>query len=175
MLAIALVPAAANADIGVRPAIAADDVTIQSFFGTYEGRTLMPMGEPHNRGLRVVIRPVGALGFTVEWLTALHKTGEQPEDKLQAIDFEPTGRPNVYAAAHGSASPGPADGEPYAWARLTGKTLSVNVLTIDDNGDYVVQTYDRTLTASGMNLDFLRVRNGLIERQIKGSLKRIGN
>jgi hypothetical protein len=52
--------------------------------------------------------------------------------------------------------------------------LTVNLLTIADNGDYVVQTYDRTLTPDGMKLDFMRVENGRIERQIKATLKRVG-
>ena len=164
---------------GARPAWS-DDLTIQSFFGEYAGRTLMPMGEPRNRDLRVAIRPFGAFGFTVEWQTTLHKSDMQPESKTQVIDFEPTRRPNVYAVARGdgtagvSAPTGPADGEPYAWARIAGGTLTVNLLTIADNGDYVVQTYDRTLTPDGMKLDFMRVENGRIERQIKATLKRVG-
>jgi hypothetical protein len=158
-----------------------DDAAIQPFFGQYVGRTLMPMGEARNRDLRVAIRPLGAFGFTVEWETTLHKSGKQPEIKAQAVDFEPTRRPNVYAAARGGGSAGgrapkgPADGEPYAWARLAGDTLTVNVLTITDTGDYVVQTYDRTLTPDGMRLEFMRVKNGRIERRIKAALKRVGD
>jgi hypothetical protein len=163
---------------GLRPAWS-DEAAIRPFFGTYEGRTLMPMGEARNRDLRVAIRPLGAFGFTVEWLTTLHKSGNPPESKMQAIDFEPTRRPNVYAVARvngvtGGAGEEPADGEPYAWARLAGDTLTVNLLTITDNGDYVIQTYDRSLTPDGMKLTFMRVRNGRIERQIKAALKRVG-
>ena len=165
--------------MGTRPA-RSDDLAIQSFFGEYAGRTLMPMGEAHNRDLRVAIRPFGAFGFTVEWQTTLYKSPKEPESKMQVIDFEPTGRPKVYAVARGdgtagiSAPAGPADGEPYAWARIAGGTLTVNLLTIADNGDYVVQTYDRTLTPDGMKLDFMRVKNGQIERQIKATLNRVG-
>lgn len=157
---------------GLRPAWS-DEAAIRPFFGTYEGRTLMPMGEARNRDLRVAIRPLGAFGFTVEWRTTLHKSGNPPESKMQAIDFEPTRRPNVYAVARADGE-GPADGEPYAWARLAGDRLTVNLLTITDNGDYVIQTYDRALTRDGMKLTFMRVRNGRIERQIKAALKRVG-
>jgi hypothetical protein len=178
-LRVALVLLAVAAGAGVRPAWS-DDVTIQSFFGEYVGRTLMPMGEANNRDLRVAIRPLGAFGFTVEWRTTLRKSAEEPEIKAQTIDFEPTRRPHVYAVARGDGSTGgsvpagPAEGVPYAWARITGSTLTVNLLTITDNGDYVVQTYDRTLTKEGMKLDFMRVANGRIERQLKAALKRVG-
>ena len=164
---------------GARPSWS-DELAIQSFFGEYLGRTLMPMGEARNRDLRVAIRPFGAFGFTVEWQTTLYKSTNGPESKMQVIDFEPTGRPKVYAVARGDGTAGvsvptaPAGGEPYAWARIAGDTLTVNLLTIADNGDYVVQTYDRTLTPDGMKLDFMRVKNGQIERQIKATLKRVG-
>jgi hypothetical protein len=179
-LRLSLILLAVATTAGLRPAWS-DDLTIQSFFGEYVGRTLMPMGEARNRDLRVAIRPFGAFGFTVEWRTTLHKSATQPEIKAQVIDFEPTQRPNVYAAAvargdgtaGGPAPKGPVDGVPYAWARIAGSTLTVNLLTIADNGDYVVQTYDRTLTPDGMRLDFMRVKNGQIERQIKATLKRV--
>jgi hypothetical protein len=179
LILLAVVLCAVVLGAGARPAWS-DDLTIQSFFGEYLGRTLMPMGEARNRDLHVAIRPFGAFGFTVEWQTTLHKSAREPENKTQVIDFEPTRRPNVYAVARGdgtagvSAPTGPADGEPYAWARIAGGTLTVNLLTIADNGDYVVQTYDRTLTPDGMKLDFMRVENGRIERQIKATLKRVG-
>lgn len=181
-VALVLVAVTVAAGGGLRPAWS-DDVTLQSFFGEYVGRTLMPMGEANNRHLRVAIRPLGPFGFTVEWRTTLHKSakGPEPEIKGQVIDFEPTQRPNVYAVARGDGSAGgsvpagPAEGVPYAWARIIGSTLTVNLLTIADNGDYVVQTYDRTLTVDGMKLDFMRVKNGQIERQIKAALKRVGD
>ena len=179
-LGVTLIVLAVVLFAGARP-VWSDDLTIQSFFGEYVGRTLMPMGEAHNRDLRVAIRPFGTFGFTVEWQTTIRKSDKQLENKTQVIDFEPTRRANVYAVARGdgtagvSAPTGPADGEPYAWARIAGGTLTVNLLTIADNGDYVVQTYDRTLTPDGMKLDFMRVKNGQIERQLKGSLKRVGD
>lgn len=39
----------------------------------------------------------------------------------------------------------------------------------------IVQTYDRTLTANGLRLDFQRVRSGKIEKQLKGGLIRVVN
>ncbi len=179
-----LILVAATAAIAV-PVAWSEDVPIQAFYGKYEGRTLFPMGEPRNRELSVRIQPAGRFGFAVEWQTTIHKANDKPIRRDQVLEFEPTPRANVYLAApppgndppspgtEGSRVPGPVDGEPYAWARIAGSTLTVNVLTIEDNGDYVVQTYDRTLTDNGMTLEFMRVRDGHIERQIKGNLNRI--
>ncbi|MGF1640133.1 MAG: hypothetical protein ACFCUO_04215 [Rhodospirillales bacterium] len=156
---------------------AADTAPLGAFFGTFAGRTLMPMGEARNRDLQVAIRPYGAFGFSVEWRTTIDAFGNRPRERMQTLDFEPTRRPGIYTVARGDggSADGPAEGEPYAWARLAGATLTVGVLTVDDRGDYVVQSYDRTLTADGMALSFHRVRNGRIERQLRATLKRIGD
>jgi hypothetical protein len=167
------------------PVARSEDAPIQAFYGRYEGRTMFPMGEPRNRDLAVRIRPDGRFGFVVEWNTTIHKAKAKPVNNEQALAFEPTARTNVYLAVapasgdppasqtRGARVPGPVDGAPYAWARVAGRTLTVNVFTIEGNGDYVVQTYDRTLTDKGMTLVFMRVRNGQIEQQIKGNLNRI--
>ncbi len=180
----ALILVAVTAALAV-PAARSEDLPIQAFYGEFEGRTLFPMGEPRNRELSVLIRPAGRFGFAVEWQTTIHKANKTTR-RDQTLVFEPTPRTRVYSAALPSSDapsppdgaaprvPGLAEGAPYAWARLGGRTLTVNVFTIEDDGDYVVQTYNRTLTDKGMQLEFMRVRDGHIEQQIKGNLTRVG-
>ncbi len=183
------------------PAARSEDMPIQAFYGKYEGRTLFPMGEPRNRELSVLIRAEGRFGFAVEWQTTIHKAHKKPVRRDQRLIFQPTTRTNVYIASPptsantpaANASPaenpaaettaadnamsrvyGPLDGTAYAWARILGSTLTVNVFTIDEEGDYVVQSYNRTLTDKGLRLEFTRVRDGQIEQQIKGDLARVG-
>jgi hypothetical protein len=72
-------------------------------------------------------------------------------------------------------SPDPLDGTPLAWARIDDRTLTINVLTISEDGDWVVQVYDRVLTKEGMALSFVRVRNGHVEQRLWGTLERTGN
>jgi hypothetical protein len=168
------------------PSARAETVPIQAFYGTFEGRTLFPMGEPSNRELSVRVERAGRFGFVVEWQTTIAKANHKPVRRIDVLEFEPTLRANVYAAvprpgvessAPQAARPratGPVDGVPYAWARIAGRTLTVNVLTIDDSGDYVMQIYERTLTDTGMTLEFTRLRNGHVEQQIKGNLNRVG-
>jgi hypothetical protein len=168
------------------PSARAETAPIQAFYGTFEGRTLFPMGEPSNRELSVRVERAGRFGFVVEWQTTIAKANHKPVRRIDVLEFEPTLRANVYAAVPRrgveSSTPqgarpratGPVDGEPYAWARIAGRTLTVNVLTIEDSGDYVIQIYERTLTDTGMTLEFTRLRNGHVEQQIKGNLNRVG-
>ncbi len=159
----------------------ADSSLIQPFVGSFEGSTLLQSGEIKNRELRVIIRPFGEAGFSVRWRTLIFKPGKDPTGRTQVIYFEPSAsNPKIYAAtppeeAAGIASNQPLAGRPFGWARITGKTLTVNVLTISEAGDYVVQTYNRTLTKTGLALAFVRVRNGEVEKRIWGEAERVGD
>jgi len=159
----------------------AEAPSIQPFFGSYEGSTLLQSGEIKNRELRVIIRPFGESGFTVRWRTLIFKPGKDPTGRTQVVYFKPLqANPRIYAAtspeeAAGIASDQPLDGRPFGWARIVDKTLTVNVLTISEAGDYVVQTYHRTLTKTGLALAFVRVRNGEVEQRIWGELERVGD
>lgn len=156
--------------------------SVQPFFGSYEGTALFDASESENRELTVIIRPFGESGFSVRWRTMIFKPGEEePRGRTQVIYFTPSELfPGVFAAtppedAAGLASNVPLEGRPFAWARIAGKTLTVNVLTISETGDYVVQTYDRTLIGGGLALRFARVRNGELEQSILGELDRTGD
>jgi hypothetical protein len=159
----------------------AEAPSIQPFLGSYEGTTLLQSGEVKNRELRVIIRPFGQTGFTVRWRTLIFKPGKEPTGRTQVVYFEPSAsNPKIYAAtppeeAAGIASDQPLAGRPFGWARVVGKTLTVNVLTISEAGDYVVQTYNRTLTKTGLALAFVRVSNGEVEQRIWGELERVGD
>lgn len=166
--------------LGFSPA-RAQTSSIDAFFGSYEGTTIFDPDERKNRELTVIVRPFDKDGFSVRWRTLIFKLGtEAPTGRTQVIYFKPSKRsPHVFAAtspddAAGLASGVPLEGRPFAWARILGKTLTVNVLTISEIGDYVVQTYDRTLTRNGLALRFVRLRNGEVEQRILGELDRIG-
>ena len=64
----------------------------------------------------------------------------------------------------------PIKGEPYVWARIHGKTLTVHAMMVTDDGVYEMQVYDRTITGNGMDLKFSRVRDGKTPKLITGSL-----
>jgi hypothetical protein len=132
------------------------------------------------RELTVAIQPRDNGGFTVEWQTDIYKASGDGRRKTQSLQFRPReDAPLIYVAEPSDVTAGiepstdPLDGAPFAWARIVDKVLTINVLTISETGDYVMQTYDRALTKEGMALMFVRVRNGEVEQRLWGSLQRI--
>ena len=159
----------------------ADASSLKPFFGTYEGASLAPSAEAQPRDLNVFIKDAGEGGFTVAWQTTIYEDSDS-KSRTQSLEFRPRkNNPNVYQAQPVGLSVGmvpsedPLDGAPFAWARVLGKVLSVNVLNITKEGDYVMQTYDRALTPGGLALSFVKVRNGNVEKKVWGSLERIDN
>jgi hypothetical protein len=160
----------------------AEDASIRPFFGTYEGATLQSSEEVRSRELKVAITPAANDGFRVAWQTTIFKPVDDTRRKTQSLEFRRSpANPKLYAAQPSDVTVGmdptrdPLDGAPYAWARIDGRTLTINVLTISEDGDWVVQVYDRVLTKEGMALSFVRVRNGHVEQRLWGTLERIGN
>ncbi len=65
------------------------------------------------------------------------------------------------------------DGDPYVWARVSSATLSIFGLLVPDDGGYEIQAYHRTLTDTGMDLEFIRTREDNVVRRISGTLQRV--
>jgi hypothetical protein len=159
--------------------LAAENLSIAAFYGSWKGT-----GEAHSpdgyfgmtaRDLDVRIEPKGN-GFTVAWTTVTHPGGDigsaKTRRKSSSIDFLPSGKPGLFRAAR----PGdPLVGDAYAWARIKGQTLTVYVLNIDENGAYVIQSYDRTLTGFAMELTFARIRDDEPERTATGKLIKLAD
>jgi hypothetical protein len=166
---------------GSAPA-SAEDAAIKPFLGSYEGTTLLSSEEVRSRELKVAITPAGDDGFTVEWQTTIFKLHADVRRKTQSLEFHPSRvNPKLYAAQSSDVTVGmdpshdPLDGAPYAWARIDGRRLTINVLSISEEGDWVVQVYDRILTKEGMALSFARVRDGHVEQRLWGTLERTDN
>ena len=98
---------------------------------------------------------------------------------LRGVEFIATKRPNIYSSAMktnvfgGRQALDPLKGDPYVWARIDGQTLTQYVMIITDEGGYEMQTYERTLIASGMSLRFSRVRVGKVLKEVNGTLERV--
>ena len=63
-------------------------------------------------------------------------------------------------------------GEPFVWGRIRGDTLTIFSLFVDENGDYEIQQFDRTLADGGLTLKFTDSRNGRPQRSVETFLKR---
>jgi hypothetical protein len=152
---------------------------LKPFFGAFEGVSLRPRSETRSRDLKVIIRPVGDSGFAVDWQTTLYKE-DGAEPKTQSLSFVPQGAgfPYYVATASGlnvgiAPTRSPFDGAPFSWANIINNVLTVNVLTIAVNGDWVMQTYERALTKEGLALSFTRVVNGDVAKRLWGTLERM--
>ena len=66
-------------------------------------------------------------------------------------------------------------GDGFVWAHVTDQTLTVNVMLISKDGSYAIQTYDRTLSGTGMGLKFVNVANGEPNREVSARLVKTGN
>lgn len=152
---------------------------ISRFVGEYTGRAEVETraGGISARDMNVEIRETRD-GFIVAWTSSTEKSDGRRKTKSYKIEFQPSGRAGVYAAAMKRNVFGhteqldPMKGEPYVWSRITGDTLTVFSLFVAPNGDYEMQQYDRTLAKGGLQLDFNAHRNGIPTRYISTFLSR---
>ena len=153
----------------------AQDLPISAFHGQWAGSGIAQNKDSLYfgatvRDLDVAIRPTSD-GVNVTWTTMLHTGGDPANPDVRrrsaALDFVPSQRPNLFKAR---ANGDPLAGGDYAWARLTRNTFTIYVLTISEAGVYEMQSYARTLTGSGMDLEFTRVRDGEPVRRVRAKL-----
>ena len=166
LLAVALAGPASSAE-----------TSIEAFYGKYTGQTVTSgKDEFSKRDLSVHIKPAGKDQFTIDWITFTQSASGKRKRKEYSISCKPSERKNVFASAmkknvFGKSVPlDPLKGEPYVWARIHGKTLTVHAMMVTDDGGYEMQIYERTLTGNGMDLKFSRVRDGTTLKLITGSL-----
>ena len=155
----------------------AADRKISEFYGSYTGQTISVQGEGLSaRDLSVQIKPTKR-GFNLSWTTVNYKKGGAKSRKSYSIDFSKSRRKGVWGSAQrrdafGNMRPiNPLnEGDPFVWATIKGDTLTVYALLITEAGGYELQTYARTLTASGLQLSFTRLRDGRQLKAITGVL-----
>lgn len=153
--------------------------SIDPFVGVYHGITIEHAeNELQARDLDVTIEKTER-GFTVDWATVIHKEDGREKNVSLSIEFYTTERPEIYGSAMRSGLFGkrvpndPLKGEPFFWARIVGKTLTIHALYITDEGGYEMQVYERKLDDEGnMDLIFSRFRDGKQIRDITGKLTR---
>jgi len=157
----------------------AQAANIDPFVGDYHGVTIEHAdGELQARDLDVSIEKTER-GFNVDWATVIHKKDGREKNVSLSIEFYSTERPDIYGSAMRSGLFGkripndPLKGEPFFWARIVGKTLTIHALYITDEGGYEMQVYERKLDDEGnMDLVFSRFRDGKQIRDITGKLTR---
>jgi hypothetical protein len=173
----------------VSASAAADDATIEDFFGDWRGVELHVSGDvdaldPAPADLDVRLGAEEA-GFHMSWTAfGREKDGGFGRQKIDA-SFSATDRPGVFAFEPGSSSllsrlfadpatANPLEGEALLWARLSGATLTVYSLAIGADGRFDLDRYARTLTDQGMAVRYdHRIENDRI-LTVEGRVERSG-
>lgn len=152
---------------------------IERFVGNYSGsaEVVSADGTKKPRDMSVEISETKE-GFVVNWSSTTYREDGSSKEKSYTIEFVPSNRGDVYAAAMKRNVFGhdvqldPMKGEPYVWARIGGDTLTVYSLFVSEDGGYEMQQFDRTLSDGGLMLDYKSVRNGKIGRTVTTFLAR---
>lgn len=157
----------------------AQNLPVDAFYGHYQGSGIAENEDSLYfgvtvRDLDVRIGPE-ADGFYVEWTSVIRGGGDpnNPDIRKRSarVAFSPSERPNVFVSK--TATNPMKDG--LIWARVLDQTLTVNVMRVSDNGSYIVQTYNRTLSGTGMTLNFVNTADGEPLRQVEARLVKVGD
>lgn len=155
------------------------DAAPEEFFGDFKGSAELVKadGSTENRDMSVSIGGTKD-GFSVKWVSTSYKPDGRVKEKSYSIDFIPSVRPRIYSAAmtrnvFGHAVPlDPMNGEPFVWGRIIDDTLTVFSLFLNENGDYDLQQFDRTIAEGGLLLEFSSFRDGTLQRSVSTLLER---
>jgi hypothetical protein len=170
-LALVLVAAPAFAQQRQQP----QQVSPAAFFGTWSGGGVAENRDSiyfnmTARDIDVVIRPVDN-GFTVAWTTVIRQGGDVANPNQRRRETLRTLRPAPQGRVWRCVESGDLfAGKETCWARITGRTLTLYQMTILANGAYEIEQYDRTLTGTGMDLKFTRLRDREPVRTVTGKL-----
>lgn len=173
---IALCAAAAFSWLATGAAISAE---VSEFVGEYTGsaEVVSADGTTSPRDMSVSISETKH-GFIVKWTSVTYKPDGRVKEKSYSIDFVPSDRDGIYAAAMTRNVFGhavqldPMKGEPFVWGRIAEDTMTVYSLFVDDEGGYELQQFDRTLAENGLMLEFTNLRNGEKQRSVSTFLTR---
>jgi hypothetical protein len=153
----------------------ANEKLIQSFVGVFKGEA--EISQSRSRSLQVVVKRIKD-GFNVSWKTITLESSGSGKTKSYSIDFIASDRKGIFGSAmktnlFGGQEPlDPMKGEPYFWARLNEKTLTIYGMLINEEGNYEVQRYDRTLEGNDMLVKYTLTRSGDVVKTITATLTR---
>jgi hypothetical protein len=133
---------------------------LQDFFGEWIGSGKAKQGAAvQTRDATVTIERL-ADGFKITWSTLRSKddTPTASVVKSTTLRFKGTADPTVF---HAMDNADPVNGGRAAWAVLKDATLRIQLFQVGANGDWTIQTYDRTLTGpSAMTVSYRQTNNG---------------
>ena len=97
------------------------------------------------------------------------RCGTPVTERKRTMAFEPSKRPGLWR--------GTGTNDPVAiraaWAHIKGRTLTINVIAVLDDGRLERQIYDRTLTAKGLTLTYRRLLDGKEAKTIEAEFLKL--
>ncbi len=157
----------------------AADLGIAAFEGVWQGNAVSESAISANfqltsRDIDVTVRADGQGGFNIVWNTVQRQKGDpnNPRSKLKSTTMQFAQQRSGVWRGTSNADPLTAN-TPYAWAYLKERTLQIVTLQIYADGRHETQIYKRTLSGTGMVLDFIRTVNGEQVRQASGRLIKV--
>lgn len=152
---------------------------VSRFVGSYTGSAdiVSADGSTTPRDMSVDVSEIKD-GFRVSWTSTTHRADGSTKAKTYTIDFQPSERAGVYAAAMKRNVFGhnvqldPMKGEPYVWGRIVGDTLSIYSMFVTEDGGYEIQQFDRTLAEGGLALEYQSVLDGAVQRTVSTFLEK---
>lgn len=168
LVAVALCPFGATAK----------NLAIDAFAGVWQGSAVSESDiSVHfrltSRDIDVEVRPTGD-GFSITWNTVQRQKGDpnNPTEQLKStsLTFRGVG-PSLWAGT-GNGDP-LTSGRPYVWATVRERTLIISSLRVYADGRHELQIYRRTLSGTGMTLEFERLVDGENVRRASGRLVKV--
>ena len=154
---------------------AADALSIGDFVGHFRGEAQVQAGDrffiQQLRDTEVDLR-AEVDGFRLSWNTLIHydeADNTKVRRRTAQMRFVAGPKPNQF---RGLDPLEPFAEKPTAWAYIDHNTLIVHVLSILDDGNYELQTYERSLSGDTMTLHFSRLLPGRPELVVSGQLQR---
>ncbi|MEO1249078.1 MAG: hypothetical protein AAFW76_04485 [Pseudomonadota bacterium] len=157
---------------------------IEDFVGTYVGtaRVLGSDGSvEEERDVDITIATTKD-GFTVDWINVSLVDGRRDvpgvKRRAQSLAFRDEGDGRFVVERRRSLFERRSEGDmfagaPVSWARLDGNKLGVFTLVVLENGAYSLQVYERILTDQGIDIEFVRLDEGVPSRTIEGHTIRV--
>jgi hypothetical protein len=142
-------------------AAAAEQSTLEDFSGPWIGQTVGD-ATVDRRGT-LLIEPHTQGGFDIEWTSFEAESDGEPKMRQRRLAFAPSDREGLWR--------GEGDNDPVAgtaaWAYIAGRTLTINVVAVLDDGRLERQIYYRTLTRDGLTLAYRRFLDDEIDRALE--------
>jgi hypothetical protein len=167
--------------------VRAADGDLEPFFGAYVGVAEvedLKAGQTEQRDMDIVIEPYGDNGFKINWVNVTLVDGRRDlpgvQRRVQTALFQPAPNAQFYEEVAESSvfrerqETRPMQGDPVRWAWVDGDRIYVCSFVVLEDGPYELQTYERILTDTGIDILFQRIVDGEVLKRIEGSTVRAG-